>query len=109
MQREHFNENYLQTTKYPKATFTGNILNMDGCVSDCELDITAKGVLSIHGKTKVLTLPVHLRRTGEKLQANADFEVELADFDIDIPLILEGKISPVIDVSVSIDFDKKRD
>lgn len=107
LQKEHFNENYMESSKYPKATFAGNIVNLTNCENNCNEEILAKGKLSLHGVTKVITIPVRFIKSNNDIQAISKFDLLLSDFDIEIPLILEGKISPVIQVSVNIDFSKK--
>ena len=107
LQREHFNENYMESSKYPNATFAGNILDFDHCDTKCEMKILAKGKLTIHGVTKVVTLPVMIKRDVDALSATSEFNIQLSDFNIDIPLILEGKISPLINITVSANFTKK--
>ena len=109
LQQEHFNENYMESTKYPKSTFVGNILDFTDCEKNCEIEIIAKGKLTIHGLTKVVTIPVLINRNNDQLNAKSNFDITLSDFDIEIPLILEGKISSVIQISVDVNFIRKSD
>lgn len=107
LQKEHFNEHYLETKKFPKATFTGKILNFDDCEIGCEKEIIAKGKLSIHGITQIVTLPINLEITEDGFLINGDFDVLLSDYNIEIPLILEGKISTKIAVTIDLIFKKQ--
>lgn len=109
LQKEHFNEHYMETSKYPKSTFVGKMVNFRKCEEDCEFGIIAKGKLTIHGITKVVTIPVQMKKKGEDLTIASDFTVQLADFGIEIPLILEGKISPSIDVAVHANFFRENE
>lgn len=105
LQQEHFNEHYLETSRFPKAAFTGNMIGRRPCNEACDQEITARGKMTIHGITKVISIPVRLKvdpQTSE-LHAEATFEALLEDYGIDIPLILAAKISPEILVSVSFD------
>lgn len=105
LQKEHFNEHYLETDRFPNATFTGNIVGMEGkCPGDCDITVYAKGKLMIHGITQLVTIPVHLVKKGATVRADAKFDVALADYGISIPKILEAKISPLINVSVDAEF-----
>lgn len=107
LQKEHFNEHYLETAKFPKSTFTGRIINFEQCGVDCELEVIAKGKLNIHGITKVVSIPITLSMEKEGFSVNGKFNVLLSDYNIEIPLILEGKISPKIEVSIDLSFEKK--
>ena len=105
LQKEHFNEHYLETDRFPDATFTGNIVGMEGkCTDDCDITVYAKGKLTIHGITQLVTIPVHFVKKGQSIQADAGFDVALADYGISIPKILEAKISPLIKVTVDAAF-----
>lgn len=105
LQQEHFNEHYLETSRFPKASFTGNMIGFRPCNEACDQEITARGKMTIHGVTKVISIPVKLKinpNTSE-LHAEATFEALLEDYGIDIPLILAAKISQEILVSVAFD------
>jgi polyisoprenoid-binding protein YceI len=105
LQKEHFNEHYLETAKYPKATFTGKIIGLDECDIDCETKVYAKGKLDIHGITNIVTIPVQFKKQGNSIDGSATFRVSLSDYAINIPKILEAKIAPVIDVTVEVQFE----
>lgn len=102
LQKEHFNEHYLETDKYPKATFTGKIIELEKVEGDYLQEIYAKGKMTIHGQTKIMTIQVSMDRKNNTLEAKSDFTVSLSDFGISIPTLLEAKISPNINVSVRI-------
>lgn len=106
LQKEHFNEHFLETAAYPKSTFVGKMIVLSECDEGCEIEILTKGKLTIHGITKVVSIPVLFIKKGDKIEAVSQFDVLLADYNIDIPLILEAKISPVINIGVTIKFDK---
>lgn len=108
LQKEHFNEHYLETAQYPKSTFTGKIIGLDICGLDCEIQVFAKGKLEIHGITKIVTIPVEFRKIGNKIEAKSIFQLDLSDYNINIPKILEAKISPIIDVTVDVEFEVKQ-
>lgn len=106
LQREHFNEHYLESSKYPKAVFTGKIIGWKDCTGACAQDVLAKGKLEIHGVTQIVNIPVALQYNNTTMSASATFDLVLEDFDISIPLILEAKISPIINVKVDIEFNQ---
>ena len=106
LQRIHFNEHYLETEKYPKATFVGKLIGTADCNLNCEIIVYAKGDLTIHGITKFVTIPVNFKKGNNIITANTEFHLTLDDFEIAIPLILRSKIASVIKVSVDVSFIK---
>ncbi|MGQ1785286.1 MULTISPECIES: YceI family protein [unclassified Saccharicrinis] len=104
LQKEHFNEHYLETKKYPKTEFSGKMIGMDECGEPCKKTIYAKGKLKLHGITRVITVPVSIERKDGIINATADFKVLLYNFDITVPRILESKIAPEISVRVNLVF-----
>ena len=63
---EHFNENYLETEKYPKASFNGNINEEVDLSKDGTYEVTATGKLLIHGIEKERTLTGTITRNGNR-------------------------------------------
>jgi len=104
LQKEHFNEHYLETKIYPKTEFSGKMIGMDDCIKPCKKTIYAKGKLKLHGIVKVITIPVSIEWKDDIFFATADFKVPLNDFNITVPRILESKIAPEISVHVEITF-----
>ena len=79
---EHFNENYMESTKFPKADFKGYITNVSSInfTKDGSYPATAKGNLTIDGKTKEMTFNGTAIVEGGKLTIKANFNVPLNDF-----------------------------
>jgi len=98
LMQEHFNENYVESDKYPKATFKGNILDFDK-ITGSETTITIKGNLTIHGVTKEITIEALTKKTAAHIEMAGDFFINLADFDVKIPSIVKNNISEKIKVS----------
>lgn len=105
LQKEHFNEHYLESALYPKSTYSGTLLGFKDCETNCELKLNAKGKFMIHNITKVLIIPITFVKKEDKVSGKADFDIKLEDFDISIPKILESKISPIIKVMVRVNFN----
>ena len=101
LQREHFNENYMETTFYPEAIFTGKVIEDADLSKDGAYNIRAKGKLKIHGIEQERIIKVHVVTKNKKLTATSDFIVLLADYDIKIPRIVSDKLSPNINVLVN--------
>lgn len=98
--QEHFNENYMESEKYPKATFTGDIVENVDLLKDGKYTVNAKGKLNVHGVEKERTLPVSIEIKGGKLSLSSRFQVKLVDHNIEVPSIVVANIAETIDVLV---------
>jgi hypothetical protein len=80
----HFNDQYLESTKYPRADFKGNIVNLKDVnfSKDGAYKITVKGDLNMHGVTKNITVNGTLEVKGGKLNAVAQFTAIMKDFNV---------------------------
>ncbi|HEX7014789.1 MAG TPA: YceI family protein [Cyclobacteriaceae bacterium] len=105
LMQEHFNSKYVESDKYPKATFTGKITNL----SDIDLTqngtYTAKveGEITIHGVTKPLTADVEFVVQDNTIRASGSFPLRVKDFKITIPTLVVRNIAEVIEVRVAFD------
>lgn len=106
LMQEHFNENYVESDKYPTATFKGKIANIQGLdlskQGTFQLDIV--GDINIHGVTRTLQCTAALSKTANALTANVSFPIRVADFDIDIPKVVFYNIAEVVDVKASFSY-----
>ena len=100
LQQQHFYENYLETDKYPEATFYGKIIEHVNLKVPGTYTIRAKGQLTIHGHTKERIIKPVMVSTGNELRAKASFLVPLADHQIEVPRIVNQKIAQEISVNV---------
>lgn len=101
LQKEHFNESYMETIIHPVATFSGKIIEDVDLKTDGEYKIRAKGKLKIHGVEQERILYVTLKVKNGQVTASSDFMVALADHDIKIPRVVYDKLAPDINVSVA--------
>jgi hypothetical protein len=103
LMQQHFNENYMESGKYPKSEFKGTITNN----ADIKYGVngtynaTVSGKLTIHGQTKDITTTGKVTVTNGKISAIADFNVTLEDYKISIPGVVKDKISKTVKISVS--------
>ena len=104
LMQEHFNENYLESEKYPKAYFQGEILGLN--TKEGEQSVEAKGVLTIHGESNDTTIPSTMIFEGEKLIVKSTFKVRVADYKIEIPKMVVMNIAEVVEVTVVTEFVK---
>jgi YceI-like domain len=104
LMQEHFNENYMESEKYPVGTFKGKIIEPIDYTKNGTYDVTAKGQLTIHGVTIPRDLKGKITVENQKISLISNFEVKLIDHKIDIPKIVFAKIAEVISVKTKYDF-----
>ena len=104
LMQEHFNENYMESDKYPNAEFTGTIENMPNLSKDGVYNVNVKGKFTVHGVSKDRTIPSTLTVKGGKITGYSKFMVKCVDHDIEIPKIVLAKIAESIEVTVNCEF-----
>lgn len=98
LMQEHYNENYMETDKYPAASFTGKINEQIDYSRDGTYPVSASGVLDIHGVKQNRTLYGQLTVSGGRLTLNCTFDVKLADHHIQVPTLVITKVAESISV-----------
>jgi len=107
LMQEHFNENYLETDKYPYATFEAQIVEDIDYRKDGVYDVTLKGVFEVHGVKQDREIKGKLTVIGgQPVSATAAFELKLVDHHIKIPTAVVMKIAEVVKVDVDLKFKK---
>ncbi len=105
LMQEHYNENYVESTKFPKATFKGKIENV-GAINikkDGTYTANVSGALDIHGVSKNYTTKATFKVSGGHVVAETKFNVKCADHKIKIEANLKNNISESIEVSAKAD------
>ncbi|MFT7036861.1 MAG: polyisoprenoid-binding protein YceI [Cyclobacteriaceae bacterium] len=102
LMKEHFNENYLESEKYPKSTFKGGIEDWNNVKGKQE--VTVKGDLMIHGITKKATLKGSIDVLENQVKVESVFIVKLVDYKIKIPKAVFYNIAEEIEVTVKFDY-----
>jgi len=101
LMKQHFNEKYMDTEKYPKAQFSGKLIGFDKSKIGILQVVTADGKLIIHGVTKPVKISGTIELSDEKkLTMKATFMVKLADYKIKIPQIVFQNIAEEVEVKV---------
>jgi hypothetical protein len=102
LMQEHFNENYMESDKYPKASFKGKITNLDkiNFKKDGVYNTEVSGDMTVHNVTKPLTAKGTLEVKGGTVIANSKFLTTAHDWDIEIPSVVEDKIAKQIEVTI---------
>ncbi len=106
--QEHFNENYMESEKYPKATFTGQILNAAQVLKQLPTagqNVEAEGNLTMHGVTHKIIVTGTLQLRDGQLVVFAYFNIAPADYSIDIPLLVREHIAKSVSVRVNLTCD----
>lgn len=98
LMQEHFNENYVESHKYPKAKFKGKILNYDQIVEGVN-EVQIKGVLTVHGVENEVTTYAVIEIKKDEILLSGEFTVEVADFKIKIPSVVINNIAKTIKVN----------
>lgn len=107
LMEEHFNENYVESSKFPKATFSGNIMNLQDVnfKKDGTYNVTVKGNLTMHGVTKPVEVPGKITVKNGLITAVSSFTVAPEDYQIKIPNLVREKISKQIKVEVDMNYE----
>jgi polyisoprenoid-binding protein YceI len=103
LMEEHFNEKYMESEKYPNATFKGKLEGFSSAIS-AEQSVKAVGVLSMHGVSRQVSMAGTISRLGDKLIIRSGFLIRLDDYKIKIPQLLWQNIAEEVDVSVEFIF-----
>jgi hypothetical protein len=102
---EHFNENYVESYRYPKATFRGSFVDLPKDLSTPQI-VTVAGTMEFHGVKKYMEIEVSLSLKESILQGDAKFDLLCSDFDIEIPKIVADKLANTIQVTVKASLTK---
>ncbi|HEX8061330.1 MAG TPA: YceI family protein [Cyclobacteriaceae bacterium] len=103
LMQQHFNEKYIESDKFPKATFTGKIVGFKQDATGPQ-QVKAQGKLTIHGVTKDIDVPGTIEVQGKKLQVLSKFMVKVADYDITIPQLVFQNIAEEVEVTIDFTF-----
>ena len=107
LQREHFNENYMETERFPRATFAGKMIEQVDIARDGEYAVRAKGKLTIHGVVQERIIPSTITVKDGKISVRSSFSVLLVDHNIDIPKVVQHKIAETIFVEIKANGEKR--
>lgn len=104
LMEEHFNENYMESDKFPKAIFKGEVKDIGSIdlKKDGTYKIIASGKLTIHGITKEVETPVTISVKNNNLNAKFSFSVFLADYGISIPSLVKDKVGKEAKIDANI-------
>lgn len=104
LMEEHFNENYVESDKFPKGTFKGQIDNIKevNFKKNGTYPTTVSGSMTIHGETKAVTAKGTITIKDGKAIAKSDFNLLLSDYKIAIPAAVKDNLSDKINIGVNV-------
>lgn len=101
LMEEHFNENYMESDTYPKATFKGKIDNFDvSKLTATAQSYTIKGKMEMHGKSKDITITASIKKTADGIEIDSNFTLNTDDYGIEIPSVVSKKVSKKVAVKL---------
>ena len=103
LMQEHFNENYVESDKFPDAKFSGTISNMSSINlgKDGSYPATVKGKLTLHGETRDVETTGKITVAKGKATATANFSVVLADYKVNVPALVSDKVAKTAKITVN--------
>lgn len=107
LMEEHFNENYLESEKFPKSTFNGKIMNLAEVdfTKNGTYNVTVEGDLTIHGVTNKVSAKGTLEVRTDGISASSRFNVVPEDYKIEIPGIVRNNIAKSIEITVTMKYE----
>ncbi len=100
LMEEHFNENYMESDKYPYATFAGKIKEPIDLKKDGVYKVNVEGKLTMHGVEKDRTIPATVTVKGGEITVDSKFMVALKDHNIEVPTLVAQNIAEQVEVTV---------
>jgi len=108
LMEEHFNENYAESHKFPKATFKGKLLDFSFENLGDTNNLFISGELEFHGVTKQFNkIPVTLEYVNDKIILSGKFSALASDFNIEIPKIVQSKVKDEVQITFNFELLKK--
>ncbi len=108
LMEEHFNENYIESETYPKATFKGKLLDFNfSDLKENQIEVVVEGEIAIRGKEKKIRTTLKINKVDDLIIIKGEFVVSPDDFDIEIPSVVKNKIAKEIIVSLDFKLSQK--
>ena len=108
LMQEHFNENYMDSDKFPKAVFKGKIEGFDfEKLNSKEKEFKIAGTMTIKGKSKAVETIAKIKFVNNHIFAVSEFVVQPEDFGIKIPSIVRNKVAKDVKISFEYELVKK--
>jgi len=107
LMQEHFNENYMESSKYPKASFKGQLaegseLNLQ---KDGEYTVAVTGEMTIHGVTQPLETKATFKVENGVITAQSSLKVSVADYGIEVPSVVKDNIAKELEINIKANYE----
>ncbi len=102
LMQEHFNENYMESTKFPKATFKGAFAEAISLGDNETKTVKVEGDLTIHGVTKKVSTTATISQKNGQIFADTKFNLLLADYNIKVPSVNKSNVNNQIQITVTL-------
>jgi polyisoprenoid-binding protein YceI len=101
LMEDHFNENYMESTKFPKADFKGYITNIKevNFTKDGSYPVKLEGNLTLHGVTNKVSASGTMKIAGGVPEMDGTFKIKLKDYNV-TGLYIGEKIAPEVAITV---------
>ena len=108
LMQEHFNENYMESDIYPNASFKGKIKYWSEiALTEIPQEVIIDGIMRIHGISKEISEEGTISLVRENIIGSSQFQIMVADYNIEIPKIVREKIAKRIYVNIELVLKKK--
>ncbi len=107
LMQQHFNEKFMESGKYPRAKFIGNVENFNK--EQGKQAVTAQGEIEIHGVTKEISVAGEMEINGEEIIITAEFPLTVADFGIKIPRVVARNIAETVELTLNFKYEPHED
>ena len=104
LMEEHFNENYMESDKFPKTSFKGKVVDYNGKTGSYDIE----GDLTIHGVTNKVKTKIIISNSGGKLALAANFVVKLIDYKLDVPAMAKKTLEETANISIKLILENKK-
>ena len=100
--QEHFNDHYMESDKFPKGEFKGQVLNASSInfKKSGNYPVQVKGLFTLHGVTKSIETSGVIKVDGNALKASSTFSIQVADYNIIIPRLVRDKVAKTVKIVV---------
>lgn len=99
LMEEHFNENYIESSRFPKATLKGKLNGFKlSDLSTSPKKFALQGTLTLHGVSKEINTIAFVSKKGNDIEITADFNVDPVDFNIKIPKVVSNKVAKMVNI-----------
>ncbi len=107
LMKTHFNENYMESEKFPKASFKGVIRDWDPTLLDDENvhSVIVEGDMTIHGTMNPVTYTATLIKKGQEFVAESTFPISVAEYGVKVPTLLIKKIAEEVQVTIKVEYN----